>query len=289
MSNRLSGFILTLVFSSFIGNVLHATLVEPRVVRISRSTSALTVDGLLDEAVWQTASVTTDFWQRYPYDSARSELSTEVMVTYDDKFLYVAAICHTRHQKNYVVESLRRDFKGSGNDAFYFIINPFNDRMSGYYFGTSPYGVQSEAIIQNGGASMSRYSRSSNPSWDNKWSVEVKQYEDKWVTVMAIPFSTLRFKEGVDNWRVNFCRVDYGHNEYSNWNHIPRNFSFSSLANTGIMVWDEAPKRPGANVSLIPYLKTGVSKNYEEGTASQWLKGLGGDAKIGIYSQVQVK
>ncbi len=31
----------------------------------------------------------------------------------------------------------------------------FSDRMSGYYFGTSPCGVQSEAIIMNGGAQMS--------------------------------------------------------------------------------------------------------------------------------------
>ncbi len=282
------GFVLVLVISSLFGKSLHATLVEPRMVNISRSNSPIIVDGLLDEAVWKTADLTTDFWQRYPYDSARSELSTEVMVTYDDKFLYVAAVCHTQHHKNYVVESLRRDFKGNGNDAFYFIINPFNDRMSGYYFGSSPFGVQSEAIIQNGGASVSRHTVSTNPSWDNKWYVEVKQYEDRWVAEMSIPFSTLRFKEGVDHWRVNFCRVDYGHNEYSNWNHIPRNFSFSSLANTGIMAWDEAPKKPGSNISLIPYAKTGVAKNYEEGTPKQWLKSLGGDAKIGLSSSLNL-
>ncbi|MCP4311640.1 MAG: carbohydrate binding family 9 domain-containing protein [Bacteroidetes bacterium] len=282
------GFVLALAISSFFGCTLYAILVEPRVVNISRSSSSITVDGLLDEPVWLTAEVTTDFWQRYPYDSSYSDLSTEVRVTYDDKFLYVGAVCHTKHQKDYVIESLRRDFKGTGNDAFYFIINPFNDRMSGYYFGTSPYGVQSEAIIQNGGASVSRYTVSTNPSWDNKWYVEVKQYEDRWVAEMSIPFSTLRYKEGVDQWRVNFCRNDYGHNEYSNWNHIPRNFSFSSLANTGIMTWDEAPKKPGSNISVIPYSKTGVAKNYEEGTPAQWLKGLGGDAKIGLTSSLNL-
>ena len=207
MHTRLSGFILVLVIFSLFGNLLLAGQIEPRVVNISRSASSIKVDGILDEAVWETAQLTTDFWQRYPYDSSRSELSTEVMVSYDDKFLYVEATCYAQHEKNYVIESLRRDFKGKGNDAFYFVINPFNDRMSGYYFGTSPYGVQSEAIIQNGGASVSRYSNSTNHSWDNKWFVEVKQYEDRWVTEMSIPFSTLRFKEGVDHWRVNFCRV----------------------------------------------------------------------------------
>ncbi len=265
-----------------------ATIIEPRVMSIKKAHSAIELNGVLDEADWLDADVSTEFWQRYPYDSSYSELRTDVRVTYDDKSLYVGAVCYTENGKNYVVNSLRRDFRGSGNDAFYFIINPFNDRMSGYYFGSSPYGVQSEAIIQNGGASVSRHSVSTNPSWDNKWNVEVTQHDDRWVVEMAIPFSTLRFKEGVEEWRINFCRVDYGNNEYSNWNHIPRNFSFSSLANTGIMLWDEAPQKPKTNISLIPYVTTGVAKDYEEGSSAEWLKGLGGDAKIGITSSLNL-
>ena len=160
--------------------------------------------------------------------------------------------------------------------------------MSGYYFGTSPYGVQSEAIIQNGGASVSRHSASTNPSWDNKWFVEVRQYEDRWVAEMAIPFSTLRFKEGVEHWRVNFCRVDYGHNEHSNWNHIPRNFSFSSLANTGIISWDASPVKPGSNISLIPYASAGLTRDYELNSPADLVKGIGGDAKIGLSSSLNL-
>lgn len=269
---------------------LHAwgTVVEPRVVRIKKADSAIRLDGVLDEPAWLDADVSTDFWQRYPYDSAHSRLRTDVRVTYDEKSMYLGAVCYTDKGKNYVINSLRRDFRGSGNDAFYFIINPFNDRMSGFYFGASPYGVQSEAIIQNGGASVSRHSSSTNPSWDNKWFVEVSQYDDRWIVEMAIPFSTLRFKEGVDEWHVNFCRVDYGNNEYSNWNHIPRNFSFSSLANTGIMVWDEAPKKPATNISVIPYLTSGLAKDYEEGSSAEWLRGVGGDAKIGMTSSLNL-
>ncbi len=100
MHTRLSGFILVLVIFSLFGNLVLAGLIEPRVVSISRSESSIKVDGILDEPVWQTAQITSDFWQRYPYDSSRSELSTEVMVTYDDKFLYVAATCYAENGKN---------------------------------------------------------------------------------------------------------------------------------------------------------------------------------------------
>ncbi len=288
MDLKLRTVFLSLLIIVLFESSLMAVLPEPRMVNIRQSEVPIEIDGLLDEVAWQSAEVVGDFWQRYPYDSSRSALGTEVRLTYDEHFVYVGAVCRTQHGKDYVVSSLRRDFQASGNDAFYFIINPFNDQMSGYYFGTSPYGVQSEAIVQNGGASQSRYSASTNPSWDNKWFVEVRQYEDHWVAEMAIPFSTLRFKEGVDQWRVNFCRVDYGHNEYSNWNHIPRNFAFSSLANTGIMSWDKPPEKPRSNISLIPYASTGMSKDYETGSPTRWLKGVGGDAKIGLSSSLNL-
>ncbi len=139
------------VWGAIFNTGVKAAMVEPRILSIARSGSEITIDGVLDEAVWQQADMATDFWQRYPYDSSYSDLNTEVMVTYDDKFVYVGVTCHTENQKEFVINSLRRDFRASGNDAFYFIINPFNDRMSGYYFGTSPYGVQSEAIIHERG------------------------------------------------------------------------------------------------------------------------------------------
>lgn len=280
----LAGLFLTTLLSA----PLFGTVVEPRIMSINRTTVPILLDGVLDDEGWVQSQVSTDFWQRYPYDSSYSSLNTEVRVTYDENFLYVGAVCQTQNEKEYVINSLRRDFEASGNDAFYFIINPFNDKMSGYYFATSPYGVQSEAIIQNGGAARGRHAATTNPSWDNKWYVEVTQHQDRWVAEMAIPFSTLRFKEGVEEWGVNFCRVDYGHNEYSNWNHIPRNFSFSSLANTGIMQWDTAPIRPGSNISVIPYASAGVSKDYENNTPSEWLKGIGGDAKIGLTSSLNL-
>jgi len=281
-------FLSHLICISVLPGNAYASLLEPRVLEISRARSEIRVDGVLDELTWENARPAKGFWQRYPYDSARSEQSTQVKVSYDDNFLYLGVICHLTGENEHVIKSLRRDFRDRGNDAFYFIINPFNDRMSGYYFGTSPYGVQSEAIIQNGGAKQGRDANITNQSWDNKWFVEVTRHNDRWVAEMAIPFSTLRFKEGVDHWRVNFCRIDYANNEHSNWNHVPRNFAFTSLANTGIMHWDEAPVKSGTNISLIPYASTGIAKDYEEGTPDKWLRGLGGDAKIGLGSSLNL-
>ena len=113
----IAGGLITLpLFSS----LSRAAIIEPRVMSIYRATSSIQMDGILDEIDWLRAEVSTDFWQRYPYDSAHASLVTEARITYDDKFLYVGAVCQTANEKEYVINSLRRDFRGSGNDAFYF-------------------------------------------------------------------------------------------------------------------------------------------------------------------------
>jgi len=253
-------------------------------VLISESTSKIQLDGVLDEEAWKLAQAASNFHQRFPADSSEAISLTDVRLTYDADFLYIGAICHDMVDGEYVVSSLRRDYTPSGNDALNIIIDPFSDLTNGFLFGITPYGVQRESLIINGGSGR----HDENPSWDNKWFSKVVQYDGYWVAEIAIPFKTLRFKEGIDTWRINFIRIDYKQNEYSNWNWIPRNFSSTSLSYTGELVWDEPLDETRKNISLIPYAKLGASKNYEEGLAPERITGIGGDAKVGIGSALNL-
>ena len=267
---------------------LYAQREEPRSIRIRPVQSGISLDGVLEEKDWQTADAATRFWQRFPFDTTRADLPTEVRILYDEEHIYVGAVCYHPAGMEYVTESLRRDFHSSASDAFYFVINPFNDLQSGVYFGVNPFGSQTEALIQNGGTSSSRHMEPVNRSWENRWFAEVKRHPDRYVVEMAIPFKTIRFSENLDSWRVNFCRVDFANNEYSNWNHIPKNFSFSSLANTGIMHWEESPPKPGSNISLIPYLSGGIATSDEPGENVHFPAGMGGDAKVALSTSLNL-
>lgn len=104
---------------------------------------------------------------------------------------------------------------------------------------------------------------------------------------MKIPFKTIRYKYGINNWGINFSRSDQSINEISVWNKVPFNFSVSSLAFTGILVWDTPPKKPGVNISLIPYAIGGINRdNLKDET--RWLYKVGGDAKIAITSSLNL-
>ena len=43
----------------------------------------ITVDGVLDEDIWQEISPVSDFWQYFPADSIKAEYQTSIQIAYD--------------------------------------------------------------------------------------------------------------------------------------------------------------------------------------------------------------
>jgi Domain of unknown function (DUF5916)/Carbohydrate family 9 binding domain-like len=252
-----------------------------RSLHIARASSEIKLDGDISEAAWQAAELATDFVQQFPYDTAAAISHTDVRVTYNDQYLYISAVCWDDKAGDYIVQSLKRDFSYPVTDAFAVYVDPFNDKTNGFNFTVSPLGVQREGTIEGGG------SFGVTTNWDNKWFAEVKQYPDRWVVEMAIPFKTLRFNDGVDTWRINFSRNNLKCNENSCWIPVPRAYNVASLAFTGQMIWDQPPKKTGANVSVIPYLLgryTGDYRNRQEA----FKPNAGLDAKVAVTSSLNL-
>jgi len=240
----------------------------------NRASEIIHVDGVLDEQTWLSADVARDFHMIQPMDTALAEAKTEVRVAYDDKNFYISAVCYIESRKNIVVASMKRDFVFNTNDNFFCVIDPFNDLTNGFSFGANAVGAEWDGQQSDGGIV--------NLNWDNKWKSKVKIYQDKWIFEAAIPFKTLRYKEGVKSWGINFSRLDLSRNEKSAWSPVPRQFASASLAFTGNMIWDEVPSPPGTNISLIPYIKGTTSKNSEEGKPVENEFDAGFDAKVSL-------
>lgn len=247
---------------------------------IHRATGPIVVDGLPDDAAWQKADLATDFHQVLPMDTSRAVVRTEVRMLYDDENLYLIAINYDKLPGPYMVESLRRDFNFGKNDNFIYFLDPFDDQTSGFSFGANANGAQWDGLMYEGGKI--------DLSWENKWVSEVKAEDDRWVFEMAVPFKTLRYKQGIDRWGVNFSRLDLKTTEKSAWTPVPRQFPTASLAYTGVLVWDEPPPPAGANVSFIPYALGGVTKNHEKNTDAAFKRELGMDAKVALTSSLNL-
>ncbi|MBX2945262.1 MAG: carbohydrate binding family 9 domain-containing protein [Cyclobacteriaceae bacterium] len=268
-----------LVLLAFIKNGIAQGL------KIKKAKSTIVLDGVMDEPDWLEADVANNFRQFFPSDTTLAKSQSQVRMTYDDKFIYlIARMENIKKDRRYVTPSLRRDFRGEGNDGITVVLDPFSDRTNGFMFGVNPFGVQREGLIANGGSGPSDLSL----IWDNKWYSSVKTYEGYWIAEMAIPFKSIRFKEGLTTWNINFYRIDSEYAERSTWSPVPQNFDIITMAFNRQLIWDEPLKNPGTNVSVIPYFLAGGTKNFVEGSPTDKNAEAGFDAKIGISSALNL-
>ena len=143
---------------------------------INTNITEINIDGILNEADWAKAKTATNYWQYFPTDSLKAKNQTEIKMMFDDKNLYVAIKVNAKSNK-FIIPSLRRDFRASGNDNVTLIFDTFNDGSNAFFFGTNPAGVKREALLSGGGTDL----RGFNLAWDTKWICKTQILDDAYV------------------------------------------------------------------------------------------------------------
>ncbi|MBT8219634.1 MAG: carbohydrate binding family 9 domain-containing protein [Bacteroidia bacterium] len=268
-------FVIVIASSNVKSNDIITTITP---IRISEK---IDPDGNLTEDIWNTKPLIKSFWQYFPLDSITAKGSTEIMMAYDDQFLYVAGVCHSVGN-DFVTSSLKRDYSYFGSDNITIMLDTYNDNTNAFVFGLNPFGVRREALVTGGGRGRGSFTM----SWDNKWWGDSQQQEKSWTFEMAIPFSSLRYAEESTEWRLNVYRNDTQANEQSTWSRIPQNRIISDLTYMGKINWPDLPQKTSSNISVIPYISTSSARDFEnpDETKANSNFAIGGDAKIGITS-----
>ena len=191
-------------FSLFIFSVSTYGVVqdEPRSnLRAVRVETPPTVDGRLDEAIWQAAPPGTRFIQKQPQEGRPATEETEVRILYDEKNLYLGIMCFDSEPQKIIATEKRRDSKNIyDNDNLQILLDTFHDRRNGYVFVTNPVGarldlqVRKEGKAEGGGHIPNP---NLNINWDGVWKVGSLIHETGWSVEIEIPLVTLRFKEQV--------------------------------------------------------------------------------------------
>src|ERR1041385_2284046 len=77
---------------------------------IFKSAGELHIDGVDNDEAWRSCEVAKDFYMVLPMDTSMAKVPTEVRMTYDQKNIYLQAVCYHSTDTKYTVESLKRDF-----------------------------------------------------------------------------------------------------------------------------------------------------------------------------------
>ena len=179
-----------------------------KIVNIARTEAAPVIDGVLDEAVWATATVLDDFHQVNPTEYAPASERTEVRLIYDKDALYVGVKLYTRPDE-VTAHILRQNGNITGDDSLFVTIDPFNTRRAGYFFGVNPNGVRMDGLYRN----VSEY----YSDWDSIFYVGTSRFDEGWIAEFKIPFKSISFDPMAEAWGLNFSRGLKRRNEDMAW------------------------------------------------------------------------
>jgi len=259
--------LMTLLFTSL------ACAQEKKSVEAVRITTPITIDGILDEAVYKQVKPANNFVQLQPYNGKPAMQPTEVYFFYDQSAIYVGAMLYDSRPDSIFNILTERDNTGM-SDYFGVYIDPYNQGQLAYGFFITPAGVQIDikAIKSDGD--------NEDGNWNAVWESKTRVTDKGWTVEMRIPFSELRFSEkSGSTWGLNMFRNIRRYNSNNSWNFIDRNVS-GFIHQEGQLIGIKDIKPP-VRLSFSPYLATYFEPKSSTASSSFLYKG-GLDLKYGI-------
>lgn len=167
------------------------------------------IDGVLDDEIWQQATLINDFHQIFPIEYATPSQRTEVRMYYTEDAVFVGVRFYDDQADQITAQALAQNSSIRADDWFIVQLDTYLDRRSGYRFGMNPNGVRWDGIFKT--------PTDIEPNWNGVWQGESSIDDQGWYTEMRIPFQTLSFNEENSQWGVNFIRTIQRNGERIGW------------------------------------------------------------------------
>ena len=240
----------------------------------------ISIDGILDEAAWNTVEWTTDYIEFQPDNGTAPSEQTKMKIVYDSKNIYVAFKCYQADPTTIERRLGRRDdFAG---DWVEINIDSYNDDSTSFSFTASASGVKGDEFISNNG--------NFDTSWNPIWYLSTQIDADGWTAEFRIPLSQLRFSAADEQvWGLQSTRRYFNNEEKSTWQPLPPNppgwvSEFGELRGiNGILPQKQLEIQPYALGQLDTFEKE-AGNPFRDGSTTRLTGGL--DAKIGVTNDL---
>lgn len=243
------------------------------------STEKPKIDGVLDDACWQTGDWSSDFTQWIPNEGAKPSQPTFLKIFYDDQNVYVAIRAFDNEPDKIERKAGRRD-ELSG-DATGICFDSYHDHRTGFEFDLTAAGQKVDLMLTN--------PYESDFNWNAVWYGKVGREDSAWIAEFEIPLSQLRYSSEEEQvWGIHVWRWINRLQEESDW-------EVQSLTGPGMLyLFGELHGIKGLKksrrIEIMPYGSAKLNtfrKEPENPFASKGRSALvngGLDAKIGVSS-----
>ncbi|MFQ5448343.1 MAG: DUF5916 domain-containing protein, partial [Saprospiraceae bacterium] len=283
-------YLIAVLFTVTFSGVFQAQVphvISKKYFEASRYHQNVKIDGVLDEAGWQSADVAGDFVQNEPQPGTQPTFATEVKVLYDNSALYIGALLHDSRPDSILKEMSERDQLGN-TDWFAVVIDAYRDGNNGVGFIVTPAGIQFDTKFSANSGGMGSFGGlvySGQRSWDAVWDSEARITSEGWVVEMKIPYSAIRFPNtGEQVWHINFARQIRRLRETSYWNEV--NPDISGYLNQSGEIGGISDIKSPVRLSATPFFSVYAENYYDKNghPKSSWGRSFNGgiDVKYGI-------
>ncbi len=259
-------------------------------VAVPRMTGDVVIDGALDEPVWSRAALLTGFSQYLPVDGLPAEDSTDVLVWYSPRALFIGIRAREPHGPvNATLADRDRIF---GDDYVEILLDTYHDGRRALLFAVNPFGVQADGTQTEEQRSAKMFSAedaearidlSPDYVFESKGRVGSGGYQVE----IRIPFKSLRFPSGEpQTWGFNVVRHVQHSGHVQTWTPT-RQGEASFLAQSGTLQGLSGMRR-GLVLDLNPEMTVqavgaaGPSGWRYDRQPSQW----GGNARWGVTTDL---
>jgi len=253
---------------------------QNKIIYAIKTSTPPVIDGILDDSVWNIAKPVSDFLQQEPIAGKQPSQKTEVRILYDDDNIYVSFMNYDTEPGKIVARALKLDGAMGADDNVSLLFDTFNDKRSGYWFGTNPLGMRDDALL-TGSSGM----RGFNERWNGIWNVRSAIVDSGWSTEMVFPFSTFKFYDKPEQvWGVEFRRSIARNGETMRWSAVGKNIMFFDLSKLGELLGIKGIKR-GNPIYLKPFITAGKENSETKKTT---LSEVGLDVKYGLTQSLSL-
>ena len=254
---------------------------DPSVRAYDARSQAIQMDGVLNDAAWQTADAGRGFGQWDPDRGAPPAEPTVFKVAYDEDAVYFAIACYETDASKISAKLSRRD-RFSSSDIVAVYIDPYHDHTTGYAFKVNPLGVQQDVYVYNDGEM--------DTDWDAVWEAETSRDDKGWYAEIRIPFSAIRYRSAPEmTWGINVWRFMQGRGQDTAWKTWSRDLSgfVSRFGNVTGIRGIHAPRQ----LEFLPYVlqrETDPSLASSSFQKDEWdgFQNVGVDMKYGLTSDL---
>ncbi|GAB4248402.1 MAG: hypothetical protein Tsb0034_27760 [Ekhidna sp.] len=254
---------------------------------IESSNANIVIDGILDEGIWR--NLTPFEYVQFRPDWGKADSLTQLFVTFDDQYLYVAAKCLYPEPEKIVARNLVRD-GWKGDDWFTFHIDSYGDKQNAFVFSIYPLGSRYDMAISNDGIELGK--STFNKTYDMIWEGKSTTNEQGWFIEMKIPLSNLRFQPTGDGKiisAISSARTINSENELYVFPAIPQDIQNDIMRPSMKQPVEMKGLKPKKQLLITPYLLAGRNKTAVEGEGAKVYnhevdvtKEIGLDVRYGI-------